>query len=342
MSFLDNSGDIILDAVLTDTGRFRLAKGNGSFKIVKFAFGDEEINYNLYEKNHTSGSAYYDLKILQTPILEAFTNNASTMHSKLISIPKTNLLFMPVMAHNNIKQGSKMVGAGTSVDGFDDMYVVLCDTTLENGIRKTALAEKNHGFLMGVRPGKSIVGALGSDEDSGEGHSRYIQVDQGLDTTKISQAFSIDPDLKENQYIVQIDNRLGRLVTGNGAPTPVSFIDDDNIATYYLSKNTSYGGDGYYVGEVTSDGEWDGNSWTSSPIKGPVGTYVKFKVACSVSLNTSNHLFDTMGGTKSLTVGSGALEFTTSVRYIDSTIKVTGATTGYSVSIPVRFIKSNT
>ena len=37
MGFLDNSGDIILDAVLTDTGRFRLAKGDGSFRIVKFA-----------------------------------------------------------------------------------------------------------------------------------------------------------------------------------------------------------------------------------------------------------------------------------------------------------------
>ena len=33
MGFLDNSGDIILDAVLTDTGRARLAKGDGSFNI---------------------------------------------------------------------------------------------------------------------------------------------------------------------------------------------------------------------------------------------------------------------------------------------------------------------
>ena len=33
MAFLDNSGDIILDAVLTDTGRMRLAKGDGSFAI---------------------------------------------------------------------------------------------------------------------------------------------------------------------------------------------------------------------------------------------------------------------------------------------------------------------
>ena len=43
MAFLDNSGDIILDAVLTDTGRMRLARGDGSFKIMKFALGDDEI-----------------------------------------------------------------------------------------------------------------------------------------------------------------------------------------------------------------------------------------------------------------------------------------------------------
>jgi hypothetical protein len=65
MSFLDNSGDIILDAVLTDTGRYRLAKGDGTFRITKFALGDDEINYGSYNINHASGSAYFDLSILQ-------------------------------------------------------------------------------------------------------------------------------------------------------------------------------------------------------------------------------------------------------------------------------------
>ena len=74
MAFLDNSGDIILDAVLTDAGRRRLARGDGTFNISKFALGDDEINYRLYDPAHTSGSAYYDLEILQTPVLEAFTS----------------------------------------------------------------------------------------------------------------------------------------------------------------------------------------------------------------------------------------------------------------------------
>ena len=78
MGFLDNSGDIILDAVLTDFGRKRMAEG--SFNIAKFSLGDDEINYELYNKDHANGSAYYDLDLLQTPILEAFTNNTSMMN----------------------------------------------------------------------------------------------------------------------------------------------------------------------------------------------------------------------------------------------------------------------
>ena len=78
MAFLDNSGDIILDAVLTDEGRRRLAEGDGTFRITKFALGDDEIDYGLYNKNHPSGSAYYDLEIttgsIRTRVLEGRVN----------------------------------------------------------------------------------------------------------------------------------------------------------------------------------------------------------------------------------------------------------------------------
>ena len=91
MAFLDNSGDIILDAVLTDTGRMRLARGDGSFRIAKFALGDDEVDYTLYNKEDARGSAFYDLEIMQAPILEAFTNNTSLMKSKLLTIARNNL-----------------------------------------------------------------------------------------------------------------------------------------------------------------------------------------------------------------------------------------------------------
>jgi hypothetical protein len=104
MAFLDNSGDIILDAVLTDTGRKRLARGDGSFRIATYAFADDEINYALYNRQHASGSAYYDLEILKTPVLESFTNNMSSMKSKLLSISRTNLLYLPISHRNPGKE----------------------------------------------------------------------------------------------------------------------------------------------------------------------------------------------------------------------------------------------
>ena len=90
MAFLDNSGDIILDAVLTDLGRKRLAEGN--YQITKFAIGDDEIDYGLYNLNHPSGSAYYDLEILQTPVFEAFTNNTSVLKSNLMTLNRLSLI----------------------------------------------------------------------------------------------------------------------------------------------------------------------------------------------------------------------------------------------------------
>jgi len=146
MGFLDNSGDIILDAVLTDTGRLRLAKGDGSFKIDKFALGDDEIDYTLYDKNNTSGSAYYDISILQTPVLEAFTNNMSSMKSRLLTINDNDLLYLPVIKlFTQSGLGSEMASLGDA-SGF---VVPVDKSTVETGFGTTLGA----GILNGYRPG---------------------------------------------------------------------------------------------------------------------------------------------------------------------------------------------
>jgi hypothetical protein len=313
MAFLDNSGDIILDAVLTDTGRFRLAKGDGSFKIAKYAFGDDEIDYSTYNKSHTSGSAYYDLEILQTPVLEAFTNNTSTMKSKLISIPRTNLLYLPVL---------KLYGAsGTDLDSAAERHATL-STFLVCADQETygdagVLGNNTNGILNGEAPGA-------------QGAVSYIRIDQGLDTAAISPKFQIDADLEERQYIIEMDNRLGSIVdiAGNGAP--ISFIDDDNIASYFLSLGTS---ETVFNNLETGDGTSTNEGGKDQVIRGPRGTFIRFKVRASVELNTSTYLFTQLGGTDTTTfVG-------TNVYYIDTIIKITGATTGYSIDVPIRYIK---
>ena len=314
MAFLDNSGDIILDAVLTDTGRYRLAKGDGSFKIVKYALGDDEINYGLYNKTHPSGSAYYDLEILQTPILEAFTNNTATMKSKLISIPRTNLKYLPVLEANPESTFAKYDGGS-----FSGPWVVAVDlATAGDGSQENALIQNRksgdtsvNGILNGYSPGPG-------------GNS--IRIDQGLDTLALSKTNVIDADLNETQYIVELDNRFGSIVETDGTATNVSFIDDDNIASYFFSFPSNI------VKNLTSA--------VDSPIDGPRGTLINFKIRASNDLATSTYLFEQLGSSGLTIVGNKGATLT-NARYIDSTVKITGATTGYSIDIPIRFVKAS-
>ena len=73
-------------------------------------------------------------------------------------------------------------------------------------------------------------------------------------------------------------------------------------------------------------------------IRGPRGTILEFKIAASLELNTSTFLFTKLGGQTTLPKRSDGSQ--TSVRFIDSMIKITGMKTGYSIDVPVRFIKT--
>ena len=303
MGFLDNSGDIILDAVLTDTGRFRLAKGDGSFRIVKFAFGDDEIDYSKYDKNHPSGTAYYDLDVLKTPVLEAFTNNTSTMKSKLISVNSTTLLYLPIIALNETFANSrtKRHGLGT--------FIVLVDEDTET-LYKNVIST-----VDGI-----IKGENGTD-------GTIIRLDQGIDNEAISYSTAIDADLLETSYNIELDNRLGSIVdTGGTVQNPIQ-IDDDDFATYFFPDTSPL------VGRLNNSKNLVGQV----AISGPRGTFIEFRVKSSLRLNTSEQLFDELGSTAAASIIASGISG--NIKFIDSTIKVEGVTTGYRVDVPVRFVK---
>ena len=308
MAFLDNSGDIILDAVLTDTGRLRLAKGDGSFNITKFALGDDEINYELYDKNHTSGSAYYDIEILQSPVLEAFTNNTSILKSKLISISRTNLLYLPVILNNQ--------SSGQPANTSNKILSIAVDQTTMNN-----LVPLSTQLPAGIIDGVNLQGA----------NSLPIVFDQGIQDNALGDgsSVSLDADLVETQYIIELDNRLGFLTDENGAIATPSFIDDDNIASYFLSVTTNP--------LFFKNMDQTTNSSADGLLLGPVGYRLKFLVGPSTNLTTSTYLFTQLGTSTSINDGADS---PITVNSIDTTVRVTGATTGYRVDLPIRFIKS--
>ena len=313
MAFLDNSGDIILDAVLTDLGRKRLAQGNGSFRVSKFALSDDEIDYGLYDKSNASGSAWYDINILQTPVLEAFTNNMSSMKSRLLSITRNDLLYLPVIKVFN--QGDSALNST-----FSNYMVLVDETTVK------ALTTDNNvldaGILNGFQP---------------QNGNRVVKSDQGLNTTELSKDEVISQDLLETQYFVQIDNRLGSLASSRGggqgvAPSQVSFnptsIDDDNIATYVFTSGDNSG----VVSRIAVG--------AASDIAGPRGTRVSLKIMSSLNTKQSTFLFNQLGtqGVTDITSGTKTLVLA-DYKFIDSTLRISGVTTGYTLDIPIRFVK---
>ncbi len=312
MGFLDNSGDIILDVVLTDHGRMLLAKGDGSFQITKFALSDEEIDYSLYNKNHSSGSAYYDLEILQTPILEAFTNNSSTMKTRLQTYTNMELLFLPVLRLNELTSINKR---DQTLNAF--LIPVNGETEDNNGssTSKTGIGRNQDGSIRdGFLFGETLVGTI-------------IKVDEGLATTEISPKRKLDDELKETSYTVQMDNRLCKLVDSQGTLTAFDYLDDDNIAYYTIDLGDTF------VTEITNDTES-----SSEVIDGPRGTRVEFRLQSSMDLNTSSYLFEQLGGETTMTTEDSSLG-PADVLFIDSNIRVVGIKTGVMIDIPVRFLR---
>ena len=368
MGFLDNSGDIILDAVLTDTGRLRLAQGDGSFKISKFALGDDEINYGLYNKTHASGSAYYDLEVMQTPILEAFTNNTSNMKTKLVSVSRTNILFMPILKLNENDLGvngqtttARQTGASKTyerssihTDKFDNIsdnkfYVAVDQDTLtalesgRNAAGSSKSATADNGTLCGLIKGFA----------SNVARTDHIRVDQGLDASEIPPELGLDSDLLETAYIVELDYRLARVkpVTLD-TPEPVNFIDDDNIASYYLTKNTFVNPHGSLdnVPNHTKNGSQsieDLEGVSNMVFAGPRGSTLQFRLQASQELQSSTYLFTQIGQSQPASTSGNILGLETddsltstgTIYYIDSTVRVTGANTGFRLDIPIRFVK---
>jgi len=316
MAFLDNSGDIILDAVLTDAGRQRMARGE--FKIVKFAFCDEEINYTTYNGNHESGSAFADLEIMQTPILESFTNNTSLMKTKLISINRNNILYMPIFRLNN--KSSNHTQVHTASSGF----YLSANTNTDNRI--------NFADTTGVLP-------FGIDKVD---KTEFIFVDQGLDTGGNPDIGAPMPaDLVETAFLIRLDHRLLRLHRGITTYPALanSFVDDDAIASYYVSSTDAAVevARTYTPTQIANDDHTD-----TEMFNGPISSRLRLFLRSSTSLQSSDALFDELG--TSVANGDGfptkAGEASTSYKFIDTVVNVVGVTSGYSIDIPVRILRT--
>ena len=94
MGFLDHStNNIVIDAVLTDKGRELLARNNGTFKIVHYGFGDDEVDYTIIKKfGRTVGKEKIEKN---TPVFESQTIGALALKHPLITLSNPTLTVFP-------------------------------------------------------------------------------------------------------------------------------------------------------------------------------------------------------------------------------------------------------
>ena len=324
-SFLDNSGDIILDAVLTDVGRQRLARADGSFKIYAFSFGDDEINYKLYDA--TQSTARKDLNILRTPVLEAFTDSSVSVKYKLLTLPgQNNSLFLPVARLNTKTANSNFPGfpyaaSADNPSGNGNQFVVLVNqNTVNKYVQNSSLTATTRTIPTGFINGVSSLTAASS----------LLVVDQGLDTNQLSYTTFLTNDLVEDSYLIQIDDRLGKIASPDGRQAVESFIDSNNIATYVLTNPA-------YYGEIPGG---PGANLGDSPIAGPRGPRFTFSVFSSLNIASSDFLFDQFGQQVSNYFPTQAGSGSRTAKVIDSIVRVRGNKTGVSLDIPVRFTRA--
>jgi hypothetical protein len=334
MAFLDNSGDIILDAVLTDTGRRRMAKGN--FRISKFAIGDDEIDYGLYNKEHPSGSAYYDLEILQTPVLEAFTQMNANINYGLTSYARQDLLYIPTIELNQKTFNSRIVIKSTAKN-----VIYLADDS------KTNAAGAVTSKVMSTAGGSETNILKGSDTSG-----RFVLIETGINSSELASdpsgqsAYITSVGLADNSFLVRYDNRFIGSVIGpspssvfanssaNGATLEVSLVAAQNTRRSRELSNYNESTVNASLSRVYAQSGVD-NADTStnySAIAGPRGVFTALNFNIVSNLPQSDY-------TKYGTTSNDLFADGTLFDFIDTTIYVQGVATNATIQLPIRIIK---
>lgn len=88
MGYLNNTS-VVVDAILTNKGRELLSKGSSYFNLTQFSLADDEIDYRLWNPNHSLGSDYYGEAIENMPLIEASPDETQIMKYKLVTLMKS-------------------------------------------------------------------------------------------------------------------------------------------------------------------------------------------------------------------------------------------------------------
>ena len=341
MAFQDNSGGIILDATLTDVGRKYMAKGK--FRVTKFALGDDEINYALVSG---SPSTVDDHKIptgVMPSVLEAFGGQQSNINYGLISLPRNDLLYIPIFKINTKIDGT----ASKHTNNFIHVAV-----NKETGRKlESDLGSPSKILYANKHDKNNIVVESGIEVPSDGGTSGEAITTDLVPTEKNKKAYILNMGLYDRNCLLYADSKLIECVYSSNPNA--TFENDKNDKLYVdflpMQKLTKVS-----LPTITKDHEVyklqtinhkvlhrnstaTGNS--HSEFQGPRASVFAINIDINIELTSnstgeSDRRYKLLGNESIDLFSSGNL-----YDFIDTTIYVEGLSSNSRLQIPIRIVR---
>ena len=357
MAFKDTSGTIRIDAVLTDIGRKRLARGN--FKVTKFALGDDEIDYELFDPERDGDMGYHP-ELTGSTFFEAYGDRMKNIQYGLVSyeassgrlpldestgaVPEdqshAHIEYLPVLKVNEkINMGAELK------DNFYYLSVNAETTKRINSIFSGA-GLTSFRFLRSDDVDKTkIIIESGIDVEVMEDGAP-----DGLVNALLRDKLLVKKYLLDQYFFIFADNRFIEKTLAIGTKSKCRNFPDgtaeinfeslnetpaisyenqfENYATYLVT------GVANHIYNFTAD--W---SNTHTVLPGPRGTITALNFIANGELKNSStgtrdFRYNKFGNTDQL-LFDGTHKFD----YIDTTVEVLGATSNSKVQIPIRLIR---
>tara|TARA_A100001011_G_scaffold392113_1_gene478972 strand:+ start:1716 stop:2789 length:1074 start_codon:yes stop_codon:yes gene_type:complete len=352
MAFLKSSDSIIIKAVLTDEGRKLLSRGQ--FKISKFAFGDDEIDYELIDPDKLRTTDGYQPAINSTKLFEAYGDAQKNIQFGLNSFdsgilylsPKekrdnpdhAHVMFLPFLKTNNI------LGVSPTITG--SLSYLSCNDETTEELNKI----NNFKFMTNtdLNSTKLVVesGLSGVDDPS------RISA-----TQKNKEHYILKKFLLDSEYFIYVDDRFIRNLVGlspnskfenfKSGETIIRFLASAKEAVP-VSLESEFDSYATYVLRTIPNNMYDWETSEDSPssrlhsvhenVRGSVLAFNPMLVDEMRTNSSSNTDFRfTKFGTTDKIIFSELP--TTKFDYIDTTIYVIGSTTNTRVMIPLRIVR---
>ena len=360
MAFQNTSDDIVIDAVLTDVGRKKMAKGD--FKVTKFALGDDEIDYRLFDVNQDLDDGFTQ-PLVQSSVMEAYGSQNANIVYGLQTFPRQDLMYLPILNINSASQvdiNPDLKNSWTSTAGYtaSAYYLSVNQETTDkiNSIFVTSSFRfletdkaENRKIIIesGISGSLSVPSWYLRPLDVTSEH--YASTDLGR------EYFILEKELFDQKYFVYADGRLIEKIIGidscgsifrnfpNGtadinftpsSPLPRISYDllFDNYSTYIIDGIENLISD-------FDDHEDPPTGTRHSSLGGPRGSVTAINFEVNGQLKTKSTGERDYRYTNYGSADQYVFDKTHKFDYIDTTIYVLGMNSKAFVHVPLRIIR---